>query len=317
MVKPASPFLRGLLLFLLRTLRAIHASRAYLWGVTCGILAAVCYGANPVGARLLYRDGFGTGMVLLLRFGVATAVLGAWLAIRREPFSLPRKALGWTAALGTLFAASSVTFYASFRLLDMGLASTILFAYPIFTAAIMVLGFGERLRWQTAVACPLALGGILALSLGGGDYRVSPLGIFLVLLSAACYAVYIVTVSRSRLRLPLGPMTFWILFFCFASLIPWTLLADGPATLRCPATALQWASTLFMAIVPTLLSLVFMAVSAKRIGSTPTAILGAFEPLTAVLLGILFFGEHWTLRLAIGMAAILLAVSLIVSPQKE
>ena len=71
----------------------------------------------------------------------------------------------------------------------MGLASSILFAYPIFTAAIMVLGFGERLRWHTAVACPLALAGILALSLGGGDYRVSPLGIFLELLSAVFMAV--------------------------------------------------------------------------------------------------------------------------------
>lgn len=112
-----------------------------------------------------------------------------------------------------------------------------------------------------------------------------------MLLSAACYAVYIVTVSRARLTLTLDTMTFWILCFCFLSLIPWTLLADGSATLRLPSGALQWGSALFMAIVPTLLSLVFMAVSAKRIGSTPTAILGAFEPLTAVILGILLFGE--------------------------
>ncbi|MCU6167940.1 hypothetical protein KWH76_24350, partial [Enterobacter roggenkampii] len=49
------------------------------------------------------------------------------------------------------------------------------------------------------------------------------------------------------------------------------------------------------------------------IGSTPTAIMGALEPLTAVIIGIAIFGEVLTIRLATGIVLILSAVIIIIA----
>lgn len=56
-----------------------------------------------------------------------------------------------------------------------------------------------------------------------------------------------------------------------------------------------------------------MTLSVKYIGSTPTAIMGALEPLTAVMIGVTIFGETFTARLAIGITMILMAVILIIA----
>ena len=60
-----------------------------------------------------------------------------------------------------------------------------------------------------------------------------------------------------------------------------------------------------LGLVPTVLSLIFMVKAVKIIGSTPTAILGALEPVTAVTIGVLVFGEVLTGRLIAGILLIL------------
>ena len=68
-----------------------------------------------------------------------------------------------------------------------------------------------------------------------------------------------------------------------------------------------------LALIPTVVSLVLMTVAVHAIGSTPTAVMGALEPLTAVVIGVTIFGELFTARLAAGIGLILLAVTLIVA----
>ena len=258
-------------------------------GALCGILAAVCYGANPLGAVMLHRAGIGTGHMLMWRFAFAAMLLGGWMLVRRESFGLTRRNLMVTLLLGALFAVSSQTFYASFLLMDVGIACTLLFIYPILTALMMAVCFGERLTLATLGACALAFAGIAVLSLGGGEHRVSVEGLVLVGLSA---------------------LTFWVLLFCLMGVAGWTACSAGVSAFTLPKGGEQWGYALFLAVVPTLLSLMFMAVSARRLGSTPTAILGALEPLTAVAVGVLVFGEALTVRLGIGTVCVLLAVGL-------
>ena len=49
-----------------------------------------------------------------------------------------------------------------------------------------------------------------------------------------------------------------------------------------------------LALIPTVVSLVLMTVAVHAIGSTPTAVMGALEPLTAVVIGVTIFGELFT-----------------------
>ena len=281
------------------------------FGALCGILAAICYGANPLGAVVLYHHGYTTGSVLLYRFGFASALLAAYIAVRRGVFWPKRGEWTVVASLGLLFAVSSLTFYESFRVMDVGIACTILFVYPILTALIMALFYRERLALPTVAAIALALAGIAFLSLGGGEHRVGALGVTLVFVSALTYAVYIVIVNRARLTLPVSAMTFWVLVFCGLGLAAWSGLADGPSAFRLPCGGTAWLAAVFLAVVPTLLSLVFMTYSSRLLGATPTAILGALEPLTAVAVGVFAFHEAFTFRLAVGLSLVLSAVILV------
>ena len=81
-------------------------------------------------------------------------------------------------------------------------------------------------------------------------------------------------------------------------------------------TPVQWAYAAQLALLPTVLSLFFMTISINLIGSTPAAIMGALEPVTAVIIGVFVFGESFTFQLAIGIAAILAGVTLIIARKK-
>lgn len=296
------------------TIKHILSPKAGAVGAVCGILAAVCYGANPLGAVSLYGLGYSTGGVLLYRFCFAAAILAGFIAVRRGAF-WPRHHGEWAVvvSLGALFAVSSLTFYESFRLMDVGIACTILFVYPVLTAVIMSAFYRERLTIATCAAISLALAGIAFLSLGGGGHRVSALGVSLVAISAATYAVYIVVVNRTHPKLPVSAMTFWVLAFCGLFLAAWSWLADGAGAFQFPRSGEAWLAATFLAIVPTLLSLVFMTYSSRLLGATPTATLGALEPLTAVAIGVFVFHEAFTVRLLIGLVLVLASVVIVLA----
>ena len=79
-----------------------------------------------------------------------------------------------------------------------------------------------------------------------------------------------------------------------------------------PPSPRAWFFACWLGLVPTVLSLVLMTIAVHEVGATPTAIMGALEPLTAVAIGVMVFGESLTLRLVIGIVLILFAVLLIV-----
>ena len=96
-------------------------------GYICGIVAAVSYGTNPLGALFLYEAGVNTDSVLFYRYAIAALVLCVFLALKGESFRVSAKELCVLAVLGALFAVSSLTLFASFLYMDAGIASTRLF----------------------------------------------------------------------------------------------------------------------------------------------------------------------------------------------
>lgn len=278
-------------------------------GILFGVAAAVCYGLSPLAAKSLYALGLTADSTLFYRYGLAVLLLGGWLAWRGEGFRLTRRETAWVAALGALFGVSSLTFFASFTVMDSGLACALLFVYPAMVAAIMALGFGERLGVGRTVALAGGLAGV-ALLAQGGEGGVSGGGVALVMASALTYALYIVGLNHARLRLSAAKLTFYALLFGLPFVLAHGALLGRPLPqpLTSPAMFL-WA--LMLAVVPTVLSLVLMAEAVRRIGETPTAVMGALEPLTALFVGVTCFGEALTPRLALGVLLILGAVTLV------
>ncbi len=276
-----------------------------LIGTLCGIGAAVCYGTNPLGAQL-YKDGMTPSSVLFWRFGIAWLIIAAVMLFRKESLRVTAKEFRVVSALGLLFMASSLTLYMSFTLMDVGVASTILFVYPVLTATIMALFFKEKLTFATILSIVLSFVGVMLLYWRGNGVTLSTLGIILVLLSALTYAVYIIVVDRSDVKMSSFKINFYVLIYCTLGNVIYSLCLGQP--LMVPASASSWFYVGWLAVVPAIMALVMMVYAAKYIGSTPTAIMGALEPLTAVLIGIFVFGELFTSRLAIGIMLIFSAV---------
>ena len=83
-------------------------------------------------------------------------------------------------------------------------------------------------------------------------------------------------------------------------------------------TPADWGILMGLAIVPTMIATLTLAISSRYIGPTKTAILGVFEPLTAILIGTLFFSEPLTFKMALGIAICVAAVVfMILKPGKK
>lgn len=288
----------------------IHIMDAKLRGTVCGIAAAVFYGTNPLGAMNLYADGISTNSTLFYRFGIAVIILGVMMTVQRKSFALTRRELATLAILGVFMSTSSTTLYFSFNFMDVGIASTLLFVYPVMVAVIMATFFHEKVTAATVIAILLSLAGIALLNQTGDGTSLSLWGVTLVMLSSLTYAIYIVVVNKSSLRMSSVKLTFYVLLFGLFTIYGYTL-AMGE-TVQLLVTLKQWLYATQLALMPTVLSLVLMVIAVHDIGSTPTAIMGAIEPITAVAIGVIVFGENFTPRLAIGIVLILTAVLLII-----
>lgn len=279
-------------------------------GYVLGAIAAASYGLNPLFALPLYGAGMGADSVLFYRYVLAVVMLGALMLFRRQSFALKRRDIVPLAVMGLLFSASSLLLFESYNLMDAGIASTILFVYPVMVALIMFLFFHEKVSLLTVFCILLALSGIGLLYKGEGGETLSLVGMLLVILSSLSYAVYIVGVNHSTLKLmSTAKLTFYALLFGLSIyIVRLNFCSDLQAVPSLPA----WGNILAMAFLPTVISLVCTAVSIHTIGSTSTAILGALEPVTALFFGVMIFGERLTPRLMLGILMILVAVTFIV-----
>ncbi len=283
-------------------------------GFTAGIVAAVCYGTNPLGALQLYADGYNSGSVLTYRYALAVIMFALVMLFRKESFKIKWGHAIRFAFLGVFFAMSSTTLYLSFHYMEAGIASTLLFVYPIMTAVLMTAFFHEKVTWTTSLAILMAVAGVGLLYQGDGDVKLSTAGFALVMVSSLLYAIYIISVNQWHTEMSTIKFTFWVLFFCLLAIVVYSWLAGDELQLL--HTSKQWACAVQLALLPTVLSLFFMTISINLIGSTPSAIMGALEPVTAVCIGVFVYGESFSLRLACGIALILAGVVLIILKKK-
>ncbi len=282
-------------------------------GYLLGALAEISYGTNPLFALPLYQAGMDPDSVLFFRYLFAIPIIGVMLKVRGRGFAVRRAELPPLVMLGLLVAVSSLTLFESYNYMDVGIASTLLFVYPVIVALIMTLMFEERLTVQTVVIIGGALVGIALLSIGEGGMALSGTGTALVFSSALSYAIYLVAVNRSSIgAMPTLKVTFYMLTFGLSLFVVRLCIGDG---LHVPPLEgwYLWANLIALAVFPTAISFLCTTAAIKHIGSTPTAILGALEPATAVFFGMVVFGQQMLPREWCGFVLIILSVSVVVA----
>lgn len=280
-------------------------------GYILGSIAAASYGMNPLFALPLYKAGMDPDSVLFFRYLFAIPLLGIMIKARGRSFKIQRKETFPLIIMGLLVALSSLTLFLSYNYMAAGIASTLLFVYPIMVALIMAMVFKEKLALQTIVCMLLALGGIGLLYKSEDGSTLSLIGTLLVFASSLSYAIYIVGINQTSLKnVATLKVTFYVLLFGL-SLFVARLLYSG--VLNTPDQWYLWANLLALAVFPTAISFLCTTSAIQYIGSTPTAILGALEPVTAIIFGITVFGESLTVKESIGLVMIIVAVTLVIA----
>lgn len=276
--------------------------RRRLAGLLAGLVAGVSYGTNPLFAKPLLESGVPVLVMLFFRYGMSAAILAVWMACRHEAFKVEKRELGLLAVLGVLFACSSLFLFTSYEFIPSGLATTLVYLYPVFTALIMVvLRFYPS--WQTWLSIIATFGGILLLSTPSAGAEIRLPGIILAIMSALSYALYLVIVNRSRRIKKVSEHTLTLYaLMTGAAMFLVIRLFQGGSILEGVDSPADWGNLLGLAVVPTMISMLTLAVSSRYIGPTKTSILGVFEPLTAILIGTVLFGEPLTPKMAIGVA---------------
>ena len=287
-------------------------------GLFCGSVAAAAYGLNPLFAVPLYKFGLTPVMVLFFRFLVATVMLLPVLWIKRIPLAVTRQE-AWASCLGgALMVSSSLCLYSSFRHMDIGLAMTILFVYPIIVAGVMSGFFGEKLLWSTVASIFFALLGLAFITCIGKPPQADSItltGVLLALGSSLSYALYIVAVRKTAMHnLPSEKLTFYTVLFGTPMFF---VLVKFGMNLTIPTAWTAWGYLAGVAFIPTIIALAFMAISIEKVGATPTAILGVLEPVTGLLVGILLYGERLTVYSTVGIVLIFAAVMLVIVSDRK
>ncbi len=296
----------------------IEIKKRRLAGYLAGFIAGVSYGTNPLFAKPLLESGVPVLVMLFFRYGISAAILAAWMLAKRERFRVKSGEIALLALLGILFAFSSIFLFFSYEFIPSGLATTLVYLYPVFVALIMVfLRFYPS--WQTWLSIAATFGGILLLSSPSQGASIRLPGIILAVASALSYAFYLVIVNRSKRIKNVSEHTLTL----YAMLTGTALFAairtvQGGSITEGVDTLCDWGNLFGLAIVPTMISLLTLAISSRYIGPTKTSILGVFEPLTAIMIGTLLFGEPLTVKMGIGVAVCIAAVVfMILRPGKQ
>lgn len=281
------------------------------------ILAAVSsatYGMNPLFSLPLYADGMSVDSVLFFRYLFAVPIVAFMLKRGGRNFSVKKREILPLLMVGVFFVLSSITLFRSYHYMDSGIASTILFVYPVMVALIMSIFFKERISLFIWGCIALAMSGVGLLYKAPGGTTLSLTGVLFVLGSALAYTLYIITINKTVLKeVPSTKVTFYVIllgFFIFMALV---FFGDG---LQTPSKWYLWLDLLAFALFPTVISMLCATKAIVYIGSTATAILGALEPVTALLFGVAVFGETLTGRDVAGILLIIISVTFVVALPK-
>lgn len=292
-------------------------SRNAIIGYPAGIITGITYGLNPLFAKPLMNAGASTEAILFFRYGIAVILLGAYLLLKKENFRITLKQAGVLLSLGLLYTASSTFLFEAYKYIASGLATTLVFLFPAMVAIIMVF-LKVVPSWPVWLSIAATFAGVMIMTGGAGAEKINPLGVWFSIASAFVYALFIVIINRSKVisSIPNSLLTFYALLtgtFFFIG----RCLFSGADLMAGIDGGMAWCNLIGLAVLPTIVSTASLAVATRNIGATKASVLGVFEPITAILVGTMVFGEALTPNIIAGILISIVAVTFMIMLTKR
>lgn len=292
-------------------------SRNALIGYPSGIITGITYGLNPLFAIPLINQGAAIESILFFRYSFAIAILGAFLLLTKQRFSITGKQAAVLLVLGLLYTGSSLFLFEAYNYIASGLATTLVFLYPVLVAIIMVF-LHVVPSWPVWLAIAATFGGVVIMTQGSGGSGVNPIGVALSIASALVYALFIVIINRSKVIASISNTLLTFYALTVGAIVFLCKIGHTHTSFTTGITSgTDWLNLIGLALLPTIVSTATLAIATRNIGATKASVLGVFEPITAILVGTLVFGEPLTTNIVVGIAIAIVAVTFMISVTKR
>lgn len=289
-----------------------HLSRNAIIGYPAGVITGITYGLNPLFAVPLMRNGASIESILFFRYGFAVLLLAIFLLLRRQSFKVSWKQAGVLVVLGLLYTSSSLCLFEAYKYIASGLATTLVFLYPVLVALIMVF-LRVIPSWPVWLSIFVTFAGVLIMTQSDSTQAINHTGILLSVGSALVYALFIVIINRSKTiaKTSNSLLTFYTLLVGAVIFLIKILTSHTEITAGIDGS-MAWLNLVGLALFPTVVSTAALAIATRNIGATKASVLGVFEPVTAILVGTIVFGEALTTNIIIGILLAVAAVTFMI-----
>lgn len=274
-------------------------------GILFAILASVAFGLMPIFAKFAYINGSNPNTVLFFRFAIASLVLLAYLLFKKVSIKVTKKQFLLLFVTGLIgYTITTQTLFMSYNYLGVGLATTLHFIYPAFVCILEYIFFKKMMSRNKLLSLIFAGIGVYAL-IAFENNTLSALGLFLALFSGVAYGINIIMLAMKQIKdIDNRVITMYITFGAAIGMFIYSLV-DGSLVTK--VTINLGVSYILIAVISTILSMILLLKGIEMIGASSTSILGTFEPIVSIIMGILLFGEELTFALIIGTVLILIS----------
>ena len=296
----------------------IKKRRITVNGMFYAAISSMSFGFSPIFSLGLITAGLTDFDILSYRWIIAGIVLLVYALCKKKTLWLNSFDEAWKVILLSILRdINSVTLLLGYVNISSVIASTINFMYPVIVTLCMMIFFGEKRSKIDFIAIAASIFGVYLLASGdsivieGGNTK---LGLACSLISALSFAAYYIVMKQVRAdKIEVVKLTTWIMMLSAFYFIICAFIFNG--RLMIVTDGMSWLNILGLGLWATMVSNITGVKGVRRIGPTMTSVLGALQPVTAVILGVCFLGEHLYTRSLIGIIIILVAVTIIVLHQ--
>ncbi|WP_010254389.1 DMT family transporter [Myroides injenensis] len=289
-----------------------------LKGIFFALISSGTFGLVPLfSLPLIVQDlrpegvaAIGIPTILFYRFLFSSATMGAVCIYKKTSLKITIKDLAVVFFLALLYAATAKFIVDSYEYIASGLATTVHFLYPIFVSIVMIVFYKEKKSIVLLIASILSLIGVAMMCWHGEASPALFKGLLLSSITIFTYGLYIVGLNKSRIsEMNFDSLTFYVLLMGCLIFLFYASFTTGIEPITLPK---DWMNLILLGFFATFISDLCLVLAVKHAGSTITSILGSMEPVVAVLVGTLFFAEHFDFMSALGLLFVLTSVTLVI-----
>lgn len=278
-------------------------------GILYAILSAVAFGIMPIFAKFSYVHGSNPTSALLFRFLFAFIILLIYFKSTNTNIALEKNQFLILFLIGAIgYTITTQTLFISYNYLSVGLATTLHYIYPVVVCILSFFINNEKLSINKILSLLLSISGVYCL-VAFKNTSLNTLGIILALISGLSYGVNVICFTIKSVRnidnrivtmyVSLGA-AFGILVY---GLITHTIILNFNIYTIC--------SYIGLSVISTIVSIVLLLKAIDLIGSGSASILGTFEAIISIILGVILLNEKLTLSLLVGSILIIISAILI------